>query len=337
MTWPVPLPGFAAPAGLLLLLPLALLLLAGFFLKKRLSRKFEEFFGGERLLAAAFPGRKGRVQGALLACALALMVLALARPVLKTPLRAYNFMALVDITQSMWVADYQENGSPASRLEMAKRNLAAFLKELPSGSRFGLAVFAGKRESVFILTPPQEVGRARPDLMAMIQGIDYSWTWDDATAIKDSLSYLAALLEKNRADYGTGLTLVVLTDGEETPGPFGHRNPFDPHKFGGMHFHFAGHGTVAGAPVPQFDEQWRLKQERPGADRATIISRLDERNLQEMAKLLNGSYRRIEAGTDLAVLARDEGLKTGTYEVETDVRWVLWLASLVLIFLFALL
>lgn len=105
-----------------------------------------------------------------------------------------------------------------SRLAVAKRNLISLLDALPDDGRFGLGVFAGSIDSLLILTPPRQVGKARSDLKSMVRSIQYKWTWDDNTSVQDALYRLALAAEKKKMVYGTGFTLIVLTDGEEGTG-----------------------------------------------------------------------------------------------------------------------
>jgi hypothetical protein len=231
----------------------------------------------------------------------------------------------------MWCEDSSEEGTPRSRLETAKRNLLSLLDELPQESRFGLGVFAGRSDPLLLLTHPQQIGRSRKDLKSMVEAIRYSWTWEDGTHIKKAMLSLGKIIEEKRGYYGTGLTLIVLTDGEEFA-EFTLREPdVEPHRFRDVHPVFAGMGTEAGAPVPEFDENWRFKQYRQKYDGAIIVSRLDEKNLTELAGIFGGSYKRIERGSDLNALLQDRRAKNAEYETKVDVSWALWLGSFVLL------
>ncbi len=324
---------FLEPGYLYLLIPVSLLLAGGFWVKWRLSRRFDEFFKGEALLLSNLSSRRARLKGVLLSCAFCGMILASAGPVIKARSHSYNVMALVDISQSMWCRDVRDNGVPLSRLELAKRALLAFLDELPPESRFGLGVFAGQRKSLFILTSPRKVGRHYADLKSMVQSIQYRWTWDDATSIKDALSSMADALEEKREAYGSGVTLILLTDGENMPPTGADKITLDPRKFPGVHFYLAGVGTGEGAPVPTFDEQWNFKQYLQ-SEGSLVVSRLDESFLQRLARAVKGTYKHVEASADLKAAAKIPAYKNGAYRADANLSWAFWLGSFVLVVLF---
>lgn len=327
----MPYIGFAEPRHLHLIIPLLALIVAGFLVKWRLSRRFEEFFEGQNVSISGLSPARSWIKGTLLSSAFAAMVVASGGPFVGSKLRAPSFMAIVDISQSMWCEDHYEEGARQSRLEAAKRNLLSLLDELTPESRFGLGVFAGRSDPVLILTPPQQVESARDDLKSMVQAIQYYWTWEDGTNIRNALAYFGKTLDEKKKHYGTGLTLMILTDGEENTGFMVRAPEVEPQKFSGVHLVFAGFGTETGAPIPEFDENWQFKQYRQKYDGTTLVSRLDEGNLMGLARIFNGSYRRIKAASDLNALLKHETFKSAEYESRIDVSWALWLGSFVLL------
>ncbi len=327
--------GFSEPQRLYLIIPLLLFLIAGFFLKWHLSRRFDLFFEGEGVHTLNLSFRRAWVKGGLLSCAFGLMVLATAGPLSGMKAKTYNFMALVDISQSMWCEDYSRGNSRQSRLELAKENLLSLLDELSDQSRFGLGVFAGTVDSTFILVPPQELERSRGDLKAMVQSIHYYWTWKDGSSVKDALLQMSKILNVKGDSYGTGLTLIFMTDGEETFPEWA--RALEPEKFRGAGLYFAGMGTVEGAPVPNFEEGWRFKEFKKNYQGEPTVSRLDEANLLELARTFNGSYLRIRSGSDLNALAKNEKLKVGERESSFKLNRVFWGVSFILVALFLIL
>jgi hypothetical protein len=323
--------GFAEPHYLNLFIPLSVLIVAGFSLKWYLSLRFEEFFKGENISVPGLSFGRSWIKGTLLSLGFASMVLASGGPHVGTRIQTNSFMALVDISQSMWCEDYFNGGIARSRLETAMSGLLSLLDELPAESRFGLGVFAGRSDPVMILTSPQQVGKARNDLKAMVRSIHYRWTWEDGSSIRQALTHLGAILKENESRYGTGLTIAVLTDGEEVSGFMVSRPELETDHLQNVHFYFAGHGTVEGAPVPEFDENWKFQKYRESYKGETVVSRLDEENLSELAGLLNGVYTRIENDSDLADMVEEERFKSAVYESKADVSWALWLGSFVLL------
>lgn len=325
--------GFAEPRHLHLIIPLLALIVAGFSVKWYLSRRFAEFFKGQNLSIYGLSPARSWIKGTFLASAFGAMVVASGGPFVETRLQAANFMAIVDISQSMWCEDHYEEGVPQSRLENAKRNLISLLDGLPHQSRFGLAVIAGRSDPLLVLTPPQPVESARNDLKSMIRAIQYHWTWEDGTHIRKALATFGEILGEKKNLYGTGLTLAILTDGEENVDYVIRETVLDPEVFAGIHLVFAGFGTETGAPVPEFDDKWDFRQYRQKYDGSTLVSRLDEGHLRELARMFNGSYKRVKNGSDLNAILHDTAVKSAEYESRVDVSWALWLGSSVLLVL----
>lgn len=176
-------------------------------------------------------------------------------------------------------------------------------------------------------------GRARSDLKSMIRSIHYNWTWDDDTSIKEALYRFGLVAAEKKTLYGTGFTLIVLTDGEEAVDPRKQRFQLEAKSFQSIHAYFAGHGTLDGAPIPQYDNAWRFKQYRQDFRGVNILSRLDEKSLKDLARLLGGSYKHMETGSDLARLAGDKAFRSAEYDSEMDVGWAFWLGSAALLVL----
>jgi Ca-activated chloride channel family protein len=265
------------------------------------------------------------------------MVVAAAGPIFAGKVKTFNFMALVDISQSMWCEDYRQGNYQRSRLNIAKENLLSLTDELSDQSRLGLGVFAGNLESTLILVSPQELRGARGDLKSMIQSIQYYWTWKDGSSVKDALVQMAKILDSKKDAYGTGLTLIFLTDGEETFPNMYRELPLELEKFHNVHFYFAGVGTIEGAPVPEFEEGWRFKDFKKNSQGTPIVSKLEEKNLVELARNFNGSYLRIKSGSDLKTLAKNETLKIGERESSYELNRVFWGVSFILVALFLIL
>jgi len=323
--------GFADPGCLRLLYPLAILIAAGFSLKWYLSLRFEEFFKGDNVSVPGLSSRRSWVKGSVLSVVFGSMVLASGDPFVGTSVRVHSIMAVVDISQSMWSEDYHEKGGSRSRLETAKKHLLSLLDELPSESRFGLGVFAGRSDPLMILTPPQHVGKSRADLKTMIESIHYHWTWEDGSNIRQTLSHFGKIFKENEDLYGQGLTVAVLTDGEELSGYLVGQTELEIDHLQNIRFFLAGYGTANGAPVPEFDKNWKFSQYRQSYDGTVLVSRLDEGNLSDLAGKLNGVYKHIEDDSTLVEMLIKEGGRSAVYENRVDVSWAFWLGSLVLL------
>lgn len=64
-----------------------------------------------------------------------------------------------------------------------------------------------------------------------------------------------------------------------------------------------------------------------------IISKLDEKSLEDLARLLSGSCKHMDSGSDLKTLAGDNAFRSAQYESAMDVSWAFWLGSTALLVL----
>lgn len=132
--------------------------------RRQLTRRLGELPVISRVMASSSPGRRV-LKDALAALALALLLLAIARPQhegeRKVELRGLDLVVAVDVSKSMLVDDVgpttemQRKKLPTSRLERARELAGAVIYQLP-GDRFGPVVFAGAA-SHFPLTEDSKV------------------------------------------------------------------------------------------------------------------------------------------------------------------------------------
>lgn len=124
--------------------------------------------------APASPPRRGRADPLLRVLALALLLIALARPQhagewILPPPTGRDIALVIDASGSMSLSDFVIDERNVSRLDMVKRVLGEFVKSRPA-DRFALAVFG---TSAAALTPPtrdrehvlRQVERLQPGLL----------------------------------------------------------------------------------------------------------------------------------------------------------------------------
>lgn len=114
--------------------------------------------------------------------ALVLLLLAAFLPQVNLPRKAYSYIVVFDITQSMNVEDYDLDGMPVSRLAFAKEAVRRSLRRLPCGSRIGWGAFAEYR--TILLLAPVEVCANYNDLLASLDRIDGRMRWANASEIR---------------------------------------------------------------------------------------------------------------------------------------------------------
>lgn len=217
-----------------------------------------------------------RVPDALRFLALALLIVALARPqqpheVREIRSRARNVMLALDISSSMKATDFQ----PGNRLEVARQVLAEFARRR-EGDLLGLVIFAGRAFLQAPLTPDNGL------LGQMLEKVDIGLL-PDGTAIGTALAMCVNQLK----DLPTKASVIVLiTDGANNTGQ---PSPFvaaEAAKALGVRIHTVG----VSAPDTSFDDGFIWRWGRT-PDRLT---RSDEAVLRRIAERSGGRYFRAD-------------------------------------------
>ena len=163
----------------------------------------------------------------------------------------FEHVVVLDVTQSMNVQDQLLDGSPVSRLVLAKHALQQALLDLPCGSKLGWAIFTEYRS--YLLFTPVEVCANRAELRSTLAGIDGRMAWSGNSEVAKGLHSGIGVA---KALPGTP-SLVFITDGHEAP-PLNarHRPRFDdkPGEVAGL---LVGVGDLRLSPIPKADPQGR--------------------------------------------------------------------------------
>ncbi|NNN07504.1 MAG: VWA domain-containing protein [Elusimicrobia bacterium] len=221
-----------------------------------------------------------RLAGGLRLSALALLFLALAGPqwgveLVKTSASARQVVVAVDVSLSMRTPDVKP-----SRLERAKASLSLLLDQL-RGARVGVVAFAGDAQVVCPLT--SDIAAAKE----LLGALDVGAVPVPGTAIGAALRVAGQMLGK----YPGASSVVLLTDGEDH-----HSDPVGAARelaAQGVHVYTIGIGTAEGEPIPLNGGGYKKD-----AHGATVVSRLGEDALSQIAKLTGGAYYRTSAGED---------------------------------------
>ena len=186
----------------------------------------------------------------LLLAALALAATFLS-PSVKLPRRLFEHVVVIDVTQSMNVADQRVAGAPVARLTAVKHALHLALDELPCGSKLGWAIFTEHRS--YLLLTPVEVCANRAELRATLARIDGRMTWSGDSEIAKGL-HSGIVMAKELAGRPS---LVFLTDGQEAPPVDARaRRVFDD-KPGDVSGLIVGVGELTPSPIPKLDPSGR--------------------------------------------------------------------------------
>jgi mxaL protein len=183
----------------------------------------------------------------LTAVAALLLLVAWLDPRVNVTRDAFDYVIVLDITQSMNTTDYQVDGKPVSRLQYAKFALQRVLRELPCGTRVGWAVFSEYR--ALLLFGPVEVCANFPDLSATLERIDGRMSWAGASEIAKGLFWSLRTARALPGNHG----VVFFTDGHEAPPVHpAHRPQYDG-KPGDVRGLIVGVGGDELMPIPKFD------------------------------------------------------------------------------------
>lgn len=301
---------FSSPEFLLALL-LVPLVACGLWLGAMRRKRIMERFGESALVARlteTVSHRGRRAKAILLVSAIALLVLALARPQFGTRVetvrrRGQDVMVAVDLSRSMLAEDVTPN-----RLDRARLAILRLIQNL-DGDRIGLVAFAG---DAFVQSPltvdytaaAMFLNAMEPDMMP-IQGTDLG------EALRISLDALDQGARENRI-------LVLVTDGEDHEGGF--EDQLQRAASSGVRIHTVGIGSTEGVPIPEGVSRGGRQSFKRDADGNVVTTRLDEATLREAAGAAGGRFVRVTSGSPaleelVDEIARGEGEELEAREI----------------------
>ena len=223
------------------------------------------------------PRRSVRV---LRLAAVAFLIIALAGPqfgieLVETRSSARQAVIAVDVSLSMLTPDIKPN-----RLERAKSSLSLLIDQL-RGERIGVVAFAGDAQTICPLTQDADAAKQ------LLGALDIGAVPTPGSAIGNALRTSVALLGR----YPGGKAVVLLTDGEDHKSdPLGAAREA---AAAGVQVYTVGIGTPDGEPIPDNSGTYH-KNEKGG----TVVSRLNEGMLAQIAQETGGAYYRTTPGSD---------------------------------------
>ena len=247
---------------------------------------------------------------ALLQLTLLCILIAIFNPKIKVTRNIYNYIFVVDISQSMMTQDIEINDQNISRLDYTKKTIKKIIGKLPCKTKVSIGMFAGV--SVAATYTPIEVCNNFSAINKTIDHLDWRSTWSGNTRLRESTINLARLIRS----FPESAQVVFFTDGEEAPRlhPF---NTRDLNQFqGGTDWLFVGIGSDKGTPIPKYDAEnqligfWsndsfalqpgiaQISESNIGTRNDSVasgendryLSKLDEKYLISLAKIIRGDY-----------------------------------------------
>ena len=231
-----------------------------------------------RLVPAGLERRRG-IKAALGLAALLFLVIALAGPqwgVELVPTREGGRVAMlaVDTSLSMLTRDV-----PPSRLEKAKEEMGVLLDAL-KGNRVGIIAVAYDAALLCPITSDTNAAAS------ILRGLNTSAVQVPGTRLSEAIRLAA----REMAPYPAPKFLILLSDGGDH-----HSQPIEAAKTvaaEGMRIFTIGIGTKEGGPIPVSNATGALSGYKKDREGHTVMTRLHEGLLKELAKATGGVYFR---------------------------------------------
>ncbi|MFH1996925.1 MAG: VWA domain-containing protein [Candidatus Omnitrophota bacterium] len=265
-----------------LVLALVFLIPPLLFLTKRFRSKPAFSFSYSALVNVLKPTFRERMSSNLIvlrACALALIIIALARPRLiieefKTYTEGVDIVLALDTSTSMLAEDFTAGGRRVNRFEITREVVKNFI-EKRKNDRLGIIAFAAHPYTVCPLT------------------FDHSWLLEnldrvsvgmleDATAIG---SAVAASLTRLKDSAAKSRIIILVTDGVNNAGEITASTAAEAAKALKIKVYTVGVGSKGAVPYPFRDRLGRTVYRNVDID-------LDEATLKRIAELTGGRYYR---------------------------------------------
>lgn len=211
--------------------------------------------------------------------AFALLIIGIVNPQVGTKLeevkrKGADLMICLDVSNSMKAEDLHPN-----RLEKSKQAISKLLDKL-EGDRIGIIVFGGEAYVQLPITTDYSAAKL------FLESINTEMIPTQGTAIGAAIDLS---MESFGKDEGKNKAIVIITDGEN------HED--DAVKIAekaaekGIAIHTIGMGSAEGVPIPVYKGNVR-EGYRKDKEGNTIVTKLDEKTLQEIAGAGNGIYVR---------------------------------------------
>lgn len=185
-----------------------------------------------------------------------------------------DLMLAVDVSNSMLAEDLSPN-----RLERAKRAIYQLIEKLHN-DRLGIIIFAGDAYVQLPITTDYSAAKL------FLETINTDIVPTQGTAIGSAIELA---MQSFDFENGTSKAIIVITDGEnhEDDAKAAAANAYSE----GVSVHTIGMGSQQGSPIPIYQDGKQIGFRTDNAGN-TVVTKLDETMLKEIAAAGNGSYVR---------------------------------------------
>ncbi len=278
-----------------------------FFLYILWKKKAIRNFGDWSVIGQLMPllsTKKLVLKFVVLMIAFGFLIIGLANPQIGSKLekvhrKGADLVIALDVSNSMLSQDIRPD-----RLTRAVQGITKLIDRL-EGDRIGIVVFAGKAYVQLPITTDYAAAKM------FLSTISTQMVPSQGTAIGDAIELsVQSFNEEDRSK-----AIIIITDGENHEGDALESAKTATEK--GIKIFTIGMGSPDGSPIPLFDQFGRQTGYKTDRQGQTIVSKLDETMLQQLASVGSGIYVRASTGQDGLGKILDEINALEKQEIET--------------------
>ena len=264
----------------LIILPVLLIIYILFRISQK--RRFERFAHIEMRenLVPSYSTRRANFKFAIFLLIIACCILALANlqsgsKMEEVKREGIDLYIAVDVSNSMNAEDIVP-----SRLERSKQAINKLIGDM-RGDRIGVIVFADKAFAQLPITTDYSAAKM------FLSTINTSLVASQGTAIAEAIN----LALKSFPEEEHSKAIIIISDGEDHENDAAVKAAQEAAKQG-VHIYTIGMGLADGAPIPEYNQYGHQTGYRKDKQGNTIITKLNEPMLQQIAAAGNGIYVR---------------------------------------------
>jgi len=263
----------------LFIIPVFILL---FWMMRAWKRRALKRFGESGLIFRLIPDYSSArpvLKFFLILFASAFIILGLVNPQIGSKLqtierKGIDIVIAIDVSNSMLAEDIKPN-----RLIRSRQAISRLIDNLKN-DRIGIVVFAGRAYTQLPITTDYSAAKL------FLSTINTDLVPVQGTAIAEAINLSVQAFEDNLHQKA----IIIITDGEDHEGEAILAAKAAAEK--GIQVYTIGMGLPEGAPIPVYDRAGNMQGFRKDRNNNTVITKLDERILQEIAAAGNGQYVR---------------------------------------------
>ena len=290
---------------LLLLIPLIILAI---IIYTRWQKKSIKKFGDSQLIEQLMQSHSNirkKIKHILFILSITLLIIGLSNPQIGTKMEevkreGVDLMIAIDLSYSMMAQDIKPN-----RLERAKQAISRLIDKL-EGDRIGLVVFAGEAYVQLPITTDYSAAKL------FLSTVNTSIVPTQGTKIGNAIDLCVNSFDNENAQ---SKAIIIITDGEAhdeeaiSSAKLAQEN--------GIYIHTLGMGLTKGGPIPIYNKYGSTSEFRKDREGNTIITKLNEPMLQEIAQVGMGTYVRANNSKSGLSILFDEINKMEKKEIGT--------------------